>query len=72
MHVEAAALIAHITTDRAPLQSTSFTTPKDFFHETDPERTPVYKEWIEAILKEFHLRSSTRAYATHCRDPGCM
>ena len=55
MHVEAAALIAH----RAPLHSTSFTTPKDFFHTTDPERTPDYREWIEAIRKEYYLLDQT-------------
>ena len=59
MHVEAAALIAHITTDRAPLHSTSFTTPKDFNHATDPTRTPDYREWIEAIRKEYHLLDQT-------------
>ena len=29
VHVEAAALIAHITTDRAPLNATQFTTPSE-------------------------------------------
>lgn len=59
MHVEAAALIAHITTDRAPINSTSFTTPKDYFHAVDPLRTPDYKEWIEAIRKEYYLLDQT-------------
>jgi len=59
MHVEAAALIAHITNDRAPINSTAFTTPKDYFHAVDPERTPDYREWIEAIRKEYHLLDHT-------------
>ena len=32
VHVEAAALIAHITNDRSPLNATHFTTPKDYAH----------------------------------------
>lgn len=59
MHVEATALIAHITNDRAPINSTAFTTPKDYFHAVDPERTPDYREWIEAIRKEYHLLAHT-------------
>ena len=57
--VEAAALITHITTGRAPLHSTSFTAPKDYFHAVDPLSTPDYREWIETIRKEYHLLDQT-------------
>ena len=43
VHVEAAALIAHITNDRSPLNATQFTTPKDYAHAVDPERTPDFR-----------------------------
>ena len=43
VHVEAAALIAHITTDRAPLNATQFTMPSDYAHAIDPERTPDFR-----------------------------
>ena len=59
MHVEAAALIAHITTDQAPLHATQFTTPKDYNHAIDPERTPDFREWLEAIRKEYNLLDKT-------------
>jgi hypothetical protein len=52
VHVEAAALIAHITTDRAPLNATHFTTPSDYAHAIDPERTPDFHLWLEATRKE--------------------
>ena len=59
MHVEAAALIAHLTTDRAPIDSTQFTTPKDYYHAVDPKRTPDYREWIIALRKEYDLLDKT-------------
>ncbi len=37
VHVEAATLIAHITTGHARHNSTQFTTPKDYAHVVDPE-----------------------------------
>jgi hypothetical protein len=37
VHVEAAALIVHITTDRAPLNATQFITPKDYAHAVDSD-----------------------------------
>ena len=43
VHVEAAALIAHITNDRSPLNATQFTTPKDYADAVDPERTPDFR-----------------------------
>ena len=59
MHVEAAALIAHITTDRAPLNATQFTTPSDHAHAIDPERTPDFRLWLEATRKEYDLLDKT-------------
>ena len=53
--VEAAALIAQITTDRAPLNATQFTTPKDYAHAVDPERTPDFRLWLETIRKEYDV-----------------
>ena len=55
VHVEAAALIAHNTTDRAPLNATQFTTPSDYAHAIDPERTPDFRLWLEATRKEYDL-----------------
>ncbi len=55
VHVEAAALIAHITIDRAPLNVTQFTTPADYAHDVDPEGTPVFRLWLEATRKEYDL-----------------
>ena len=57
VHVEAAALIAHNTTDRAPLNATQFTTPSDYAHAIDPERTPDFRLWLEATRKEYDLLS---------------
>jgi hypothetical protein len=59
VHVEAAALIAHITTDRAPLNATQFTTPSDYAHAIDPERTPDFRLWLEATRKEYDLLDKT-------------
>ncbi len=42
VHVEAATLIAHITTGHAH-NSTQFTTPKYYAHVVDPERTPDFR-----------------------------
>ena len=55
VHVEAAALIAHITNDWSPLNATQFTTPKDYAHAVDPERTPDFRLWLEATRKEYEL-----------------
>ena len=41
MHVEAPALIAHITCDRAPLNAIRFTAPKDYAHAIDAPPTFV-------------------------------
>jgi hypothetical protein len=59
VHVEAAALIAHITNDRSPLNATHFTTPKDYAHAVDPERTPDFRLWLEATRKEYELLDKT-------------
>jgi hypothetical protein len=59
VHVEAVALIAHITTDRAPPNATQFTTPKDSAHAIDPERTPDFRIWLEATRKEYDLLDKT-------------
>ena len=59
VHVEAAALIAHITNDRSPLNATQFTTPKDYAHAVDPERTPDFRLWLEATRKEYELLDKT-------------
>jgi hypothetical protein len=48
VHVEAAALIAHITSNSAPSNATQFTCPKDYAHAIDPERSPDYHLWLEA------------------------
>ena len=58
-YVEAAALIAHLTNDRAPINSTKFTTPKDYFHAVDPDRTPDFVEWIGATQQEYNLLNDT-------------
>jgi hypothetical protein len=59
VHVEAAALIVHITTDRAPLNATQFTTPKDYAHAVDSDRTPGFRLWLEATRKEYDLLAKT-------------
>ena len=59
VHVEAAALIEHITNDRSPLNVTHFTTPKDYAHAVDPERTPHFRLWLEATRKEYELLDKT-------------
>jgi len=53
-HVEAAALNAHIMNDPGH-RHTKYTTPRDYFHAVDPKRTPDYREWIEALGKEYNL-----------------
>ena len=59
VHVEAAALIAHITSNSAPPNATQFTCPKDYAHAIDPERTPAYRLWLEATRKEYDLLDKT-------------
>jgi hypothetical protein len=59
VHIEAAAFIVHITNDRSPLNATHFTTPKDFAHAVDPERTPDFRLWLEATRKEYELLDKT-------------
>ena len=59
VHVEAAALIAHITSNSAPFNATQFTCPKDYAHAIDPERTPDYRHWLEATRKEYELLDKT-------------
>jgi hypothetical protein len=59
VHVEAAALIAHITSNSAPSNATQFTCPKDYAHAIDPERTPDYRLWLEATRKEYELLDKT-------------
>jgi hypothetical protein len=59
VHVEAAAPLAHISNDRSPLNATQFTTPKDYAHAVDPERTPDFRLWLEATCKEYELLDKT-------------
>ena len=59
VHVEAAALIAHITSNSAPSNAKQFTCPKDYAHAIDPERTPDYRLWLEATRKEYELLDKT-------------
>jgi hypothetical protein len=59
VHVEAAAPIAHITTDRAALNATQFTTPSNYAHAVDPERTPDFRLWLEATRKEYDVLDKT-------------
>jgi hypothetical protein len=59
VHVEAAALIAHITSNSAPSNATQFTCPKDYAHAIDPERSPDYRLWLEATRKEYELLDKT-------------
>ena len=59
MHVEAPALIAHITPDRAPLNAIRFTAPKDYANVIDPERTPDFGLWLDASRKEYDLLDKT-------------
>ena len=54
VHVEAAALIAHITSNSAPSNATQFTCPKDYAHAIDPERL-----WLEDTRKEYELLDKT-------------
>lgn len=58
-HVEAAALFAHITSYSAPSTATQFTTPKDYYHAADPQRTPDFRLWLDAIHKEYDLLDKT-------------
>ena len=58
-YVEAVALIAHLTNDRTPIDSTKYTTPKDHFHAIDPERTPDFIEWIAATQIEYDILEMT-------------
>jgi hypothetical protein len=53
-YFEAAALNAHIMNDYGH-KHTKYTTPRDYFHAVDPKRTPDYREWIEAVGKEYNL-----------------
>ena len=59
VHVEAAALIAHITSNSAPFNATQFTCPKDYAHAIDPKRSPDYRLWLEATRKEYELLDKT-------------
>jgi hypothetical protein len=59
MHVEAAALITHITSDRAPLHAIRFTAPNDYAHDIDPERTHDFRLWLDATRKEYDLLDKT-------------
>jgi hypothetical protein len=59
VHVEAAALIAHITSNSAPSNATQFTCPKDYAHAIDPESSPDYRLWLEATRKEYELLDKT-------------
>jgi hypothetical protein len=59
VHVEAAALIAHITSNSASSNATQFTCPKDYAHAIDPERSPDYRLWLEATRKEYELLDKT-------------
>ena len=59
VHVEAAALLAQITSNGAPPNATQFTCPKDYAHAIDPERTPDYRLWLEATLTEYVLLDTT-------------
>ncbi len=59
VHVEAAALIAHITSNSAPSNATQFTCPKDYAHAIDPERFPDYRLWLEDTHKEYELLDKT-------------
>ena len=53
-----------ITNDRSPLNATQFTTPKDYAHTVDPERTPDFRLWLEATRKEYELLDKTM----RCRE----
>jgi hypothetical protein len=59
VHVEAAALIAHITTNCAPLNATQCTTPKYYANAVDPECTPDFRLWFQATRKEYDLLAKT-------------
>ena len=59
VHVEAAALIAHITSNSAPSNATQFTCPKDYAHAIDPESSPDYRLWLEGTRKEYELLDKT-------------
>jgi hypothetical protein len=62
VHVEAAALIAHITSNSAPFNATQFTCPKDYAHAIDPERSPDYR-LCKSILKAYLGTISLKANA---------
>ena len=51
VHVEAAALFAHITSYSAPPTVTQFTAPKDYYHAADPD----FRLWLNAIRTEYDL-----------------
>jgi hypothetical protein len=68
VHVEAAALIAHITSNSAPSSATQSTCPKDYAHAIDPERTPDYRLWLEATRKEYELLDKTMGFWTEVVD----
>ena len=54
--VEQAAFIAHISNSLSTTANNGkYTTPKDFFHAVDEIRTPDFREWWEAILREYDL-----------------
>jgi hypothetical protein len=60
VHVEAAALIAHITSNSsAPSNATQFPCPKNYSHVIDLERTPDYRLLVEATRKEYDLLDKT-------------
>ena len=68
VHVEEAALIAHITSNSASSNATQFTCPKDYAHAIDPERTPDYRLWLEATRKEYELLDKTMGFWTEVVD----
>jgi hypothetical protein len=59
VQVEAAALIAHITSNSAPSNATQFTCHKDYAHAIDPKRSPDYRLLLEATRKEYELLDKT-------------
>ena len=59
VHVEAAALLAQITSNGAPPNATQFACPKDYAHAIDPEGTPDFRLWLEATREEYDLLDKT-------------